>query len=170
MTKIGFVRDKRADGKPVRNLTCMKKNRTCVMNQETTFSKLLGQPSASRDEPPSCAGKMGIEDGYIFCQLRVYTKHKLVYEFAKGGIYEKFFGRKSYHRAGRQFEHYLGILRDVMSEQFLAALEKTFGWVLQRGRTRQTHLIFLLPGCSEKEGPMSAAEPEVKAGPEDFCI
>jgi hypothetical protein len=148
----------------------MKKNQPRANDQESSFSKLLGQRGGPRDEPPSCAGKMGIEDGYISCHVRVYTKFKLIYEFNRGGIYEKLFSRKSYHRAGRQFEHYLGILREVMAEQFVACLGKIFGWVLRRGRTRQTQLIFLLPDSASMSGGISNAEPQTNEPPDDYSI
>ena len=140
----------------------MRKHNGQFINEATTFSKLLGQPGGARDELPSCSNKMGIQDGYISCHVRIYTKHKLIYEFNRGGIYENFFSRKSYHQAGRRFDRYLGILRELMGEQFLAALEKTFGWVLKRGRPRQTDLIFFLP-----DSPLTN---ETKPRPDDYSI
>ncbi len=140
----------------------MKKHSAQAINQGTTFSRLLRQTSGARDEPPGCSGKMGIQDGYISCHIRVCTKYKLIYEFNRGGIYENLFSRKSYHQAGRRFDRYLGILRELMAEKFLAALEKTFGWVLKRGRPRQTDLIFLLPDSSSTN--------ETKPQHEDYCI
>src|SRR6266478_3966070 len=139
----------------------MRQHGIQAIKQGTTFAKLLGEPGGDRDEPPSCAGKMGIQDGFISCHVRVYTKYKLIYEFNRGGIYENLFSRKSYHRAGRKFDRFLGILRELMAEQFLAALEKTFGWVLKRGRPRQTDLIFLLPESSSTN--------ETKPQLEDYC-
>ncbi len=122
--------------------------------EETTFSRLLGPPQEGRPEPPHCAAKMGIEDAYIHCQVKVFSKHHLVYEFKQGGIHEKLFSRRQYHRAGRDFEMYLGVLADIITEKFLEALRSRFGWNLERGRPRQTKLIFLLP----EEVPTSAPE------------
>ena len=149
---------------------------------ETTFSRLLGPPQGNRPEPPHCAAKMGIEDAYIHCQVKVFSKHHLIYEFKQGGIHEKLFSRRQYHRAGRDFEMYLDVLADIMTEKFLEALRSRFGWNPERGRPRQTKLIFLLPEevpTSAPEG-VSAAQPkayQTQSGPtptvvpsEDFSI
>jgi hypothetical protein len=55
----------------ISRLQSMKKNQPQASDLESSFSKLLGQPGGPRDEPPSCAKNMGIEDGYISCHVRV---------------------------------------------------------------------------------------------------
>jgi hypothetical protein len=99
--------------------------------QESALSSLLGPPQGNLDESPHCSAKMGIEDGYIHCLVRVYSKHRLIYRFERGAIHEKLFSRKEYHRAGRRFEHYFDILTDLMTEQFLKVLQRMFEWGAQ---------------------------------------
>src|SRR5437870_5718738 len=98
------------------------------ITDETAFSRLLGPPQGNRPEPPHCAAKMGIEDGFIHCHVRVFSKHHLLYEFKQGGIHEKLYSRRQYHGAARDFELYLSVLTGVMTDQFLRAVRLRFGW------------------------------------------
>ncbi len=60
---------------------------------ESTFNRLLGPPGGDRSEPSPCEGKMGIHDAFIHVNVRVFSRHRLIYEFKRGAIHE-----------GREFE------------------------------------------------------------------
>jgi hypothetical protein len=36
---------------------------------------------------------MGIHDAFIHVQVRVFSRHRLIYEFKRGAIHEGFFGK-----------------------------------------------------------------------------
>jgi len=112
---------------------------------ESTFNRLLGPPGGDRSEPSPCAGKMGIHDAFIHVHVRVYSRHRLIYEFKRGAIHESFFGKASYRLAGRKFERYLNLITGVMHEQLLRALRTIFGWYVEPGRPRQEQLVLILP-------------------------
>ncbi len=136
--------------------------------EESTFSRLL-KASEPSTRPAPCADKMGLQDACILVEVRVHSKHRLIYHFRRGGIYECFFGKKEIHLAGRKFEQYLEIMTDLMAEQFLKVIRTKFGWCLARGRPRQKHLIFLLPeemATGAPEGNRSAN----LADAQDFSI
>jgi len=139
----------------------MKKFQFQKTPEPKALSQLLGPPQGQRAEEPPCAAKMGLEDAYVHVHLRVYSKYRLIYEFKQGAIYESLLGKKESHLAARKFEHYLIILADVISEQFVGALRAVFGWWVERGRQRPRNLVLILPESYDKPTPeKSESAPE----------
>ena len=63
------------------------------IDDASTLSRLLGPPGGDRSEASPCARKMGIHDAFIHVQVRVFSRHRLIYEFKRGAIHEGFFGK-----------------------------------------------------------------------------
>ena len=137
------------------------------IDDASTLSRLLGPPGGDRSEASPCARKMGIHDAFIHVQVRVFSRHRLIYEFKRGAIHEGFFGKASRHLAGRKFERFLKIITGVMHEQLLRALRKIFGWYLEPRRPRQEPLIFILPEelNAPEPNPSEPDQSDPKASP-----
>jgi hypothetical protein len=138
------------------------KKRTYQFEEETALSRLLGPTPGMRDEPPPLSSLMSIEDAYIDFQVRVYSRHKLIFEMREASIHECFLRRKEVPYAARKLDEYLSFIRDISVERFIKTVQTIFGWSLGRGRPRQKHVIIFMAN-SQTPKPALIPRPEQQA-------
>ena len=92
-----------------------------------------------------CAAKMAIEDGYFEYQFRLFSKHRLIYEYKRGGRMEQIFTLKNFQKAGVRLYESLIMDMEFMFEKCCEKLDNVFGWTMRRPRWRYPYLRHPVP-------------------------
>jgi hypothetical protein len=108
-------------------------------------ARLSAEPAGPTDLTAPCAAKMTIEDGYFEYQFRLFSKHRLIYEYKRGVRMEQIFTLKNFQKAGVRLYEKLIMDIEFMFERCSEKLDNVFGWTMRRPRWRYPYLRYPVP-------------------------